>query len=548
MKRFNVVVIGGGPAGSTVSTLLKKYFPFSRVAVLEAASFPRHHVGESLLAGSTPVLKEMEVYDKIDAAGFPEKLGATYVWGADRKRWGFEFEEIDGQLQSDGIVLPKEYFKGWQVRRAEYDHILLNHAAEFGVEVIQGARVTQVRVEKEANRGVTFVANNQEHEFGADFIVDCSGQKGLLAQKFGLREFDPQLNNVAAYGYWKGANWKFQYAGHPGVTRILIASTPRGWIWYIPVTHDTISVGFVTHLSLAKQIGDVKGAYFDELRGCPEVAELLAPAQLTRLAEDQRFDVLVERDWSYTCTRMSGDGWLLVGDAAGFVDPILSSGVMLSHQNGQKAAYALNTVFGETNDSRIYSILEFYEATYRDALSAYRKMASFWYGNNFSCDGWWWEAWRQLFEANGENQLNDRSSFMRLASGYANRTESVSLFGSYTFSEAALLSRHLFRNKANGKAPSNLCGRIRLKDARFDQGFLFYGGRVHDTCRVASKVSRGYLDLFPSEQALIERLQVGSTIADLNFAPQRCIRTPEELVQQLDMLGLIQLQDVRSEG
>jgi flavin-dependent dehydrogenase len=540
MKRFDIVIIGGGPAGSTVGTLLKKYFPFSNIALLEAAIFPRHHVGESLLAGGTPVLKEMAVYDKIDAADFPEKLGASYVWGANGERWGFEFEEIDGQLQRDGVRLPKEYFKGWQVRRAEYDKILLDHAAEFGVEVFHGARVTQVRVEDEAPRGVTFVMDGREHEFEADFVVDCSGQKGVLAGKFGLREYDPKLNNIAIYGYWKGAKWKFEYAGHPGVTRILIASTPRGWIWYIPVTRDTISVGFVTHLSFVKEIGDIKSLYFDELRRSAEVAELLAPATLTRIAPDQRADLLVERDWSYTCKKMSGKGWMLVGDAAGFVDPILSSGVLLAHQNGQKAAYTLNTIFSEANPTRSQAVLQFYETAYGEMLSAYRQMAAYWYSNNFSRDGWWWEAWRQIFSANSENALNDRDSFMRLASGYANRTESLGLFGSYTLSEARHLARHLFA--PGGEAPQcyDQSIRIRLGKASLQQGFLFHGGKVHDTERVTNPSTNGYLDLFPGESRLVRRLMAGCTMAELTREPAKSARTPELLVTQLKQMGLIE--------
>lgn len=538
MRRFDVIIIGGGPAGSTVGTLLKKYFPFSHVGLLEAEIFPRHHVGESMLAGSTPVLKEMGVYDKIDAAGFPEKLGASYIWGSHGEQWGFEFEEINGQLQRDGIVLPKEYFKGWQVRRAEYDHILLDHAAEYGVEVLQGAKVTEVRVGTDANRGVTFVRDGRQYEWAADFIVDCSGQKAILGRKFGLRDYDPQLNNVAIYGYWKGAKWKFEYAGFPGITRILIASTERGWIWYIPVTGDTISVGFVTHKSFAKDAEDIKQTYLEEVRQSPEISELLAPAKLTRISADQRSELLVERDWSYTCRKMAGDGWLLVGDAAGFVDPILSSGVLLSHQNGQKAAYLLNSIFGEGSPERTASYLEFYEATYRQMLSAYRKMASYWYGNNFSRDGWWWQAWRQLFQANSENTLNDRDSFMRLASGYANRTESTSLFGSYTANEATYLARHLFRQ--DGAVPPAANEHVRLDDnASLVDGLIFYGGRIRKTHRVVNRATSNYIDLFPDELSLVTRLADGIHVADMRHAASGVIRTPDQLLHQLKELGVV---------
>ncbi|MBZ0290834.1 MAG: tryptophan 7-halogenase, partial [Anaerolineae bacterium] len=119
---YDLVIAGGGPAGSTVAAIIKKYAPHLRVLLLEKTHFPRHHVGESLLAGASPVLREMGAYDRVNAYGFPEKLGATYVWGQERKPWGFEFDQIIAQLVKNGRRLPELYTKGWQVRRGEYDH------------------------------------------------------------------------------------------------------------------------------------------------------------------------------------------------------------------------------------------------------------------------------------------------------------------------------------------------------------------------------------------------------------------------------------------
>ncbi len=141
---------------------------------------------------------------------------------------------------------------------------------------------------------------------------------------------------------------------------------------------------------------------------------------------------------------MSGPGWAIAGDAAGFVDPVLSSGVMLAHELGQKAAYTLNSAFRASSDEEVRSYWHFYEETYRTYLKAYRDMASFWYSNNFSMESWFWQARRTLAQNESEINLTDREAFNRLASGYATRAESLSLFGSYPLDEAQQLVDGLF--------------------------------------------------------------------------------------------------------
>ena len=545
MKRCDVAIIGGGPAGSTVACLLNKYAPHLKIEILEQSHFPRHHVGESLLAGGTPVLKEMGVYEKIDAAGFVEKFGASFVWGKPEATWHFDFSQICQQLESGGIVLPKEYFKGWQVTRAEYDKILLDHAKDCGVRVHEGARVADVRVEDAANRGITYVENGQAHELNCELVVDASGQGSVVARSLHLQEFDEQLRNVAIFGYWKGAKWKYEYVGNPQLTRILVASTPQGWLWYIPVRKDTISVGFVTHASLTNGLGDLQEQYFRQVRSSPEVADLLEPAQLLRISEDQPSDLVTVRDWSYTSRRMTGKGWISVGDAAGFVDPILSSGVMLAHVNGQKAAYTINSVFNSGDPARQAEYWQFYESTYREILKAYREMARFWYANNYSTDGWWWQAWRAIAQGGDMNLLTNRDAFVRLASGYANRLESVHLFGSYTLDEAMQLVDVFFGgNNSSNSQPGLLPDLhkeavLRLGDhAQFASGFLFFGGSIRDTRRLCNTSNGRFLDLYPSEVSLVERLNGGCSAGD--FLSQRTrIRKPDQLLCQLIEMGVV---------
>jgi flavin-dependent dehydrogenase len=555
MHKADVVIIGGGPAGSTVSALIKRYSPTLRVLLLEKAAFPRHHVGESLLAAGSPVLHEMGAYDKINNHGFVEKLGASYVWGRDRKPWGFEFDKLIAQLVAQGRRLPELYTKGWHVRRAEYDLLLLLTAAERGVEVRTEARVSDVSRDESTGRvtGVTYTDKFGTHTVASSLVLDCSGQDGLLGRKFKLRQYDDRMNNYALWGYWRGARWLKQYVGHPNLARIFVATTPLGWIWYIPVHRNVISVGFVTQRQILEdklKTSDPERLYLDEIRACPEMHGLLDRAQLVRLSADQRRDVCVIQDWSYDSQRMAGPGWAMVGDAAGFVDPILSSGVMLAHELGQKAAYAVNSTFAASTDAEIAAFWSFYEDTYRTYLRAYRDMAAFWYANNFSMESWWWEARRTLHRDASGVDVSDPEAFMRVASGYANRTESLSLFGSYPLHEATELVDGLFgRDKTRARIEEHFDGRpIRLQPAaKLGDGYYFFRGQLRKTRRVVNTDTAGYVDLHPGEDFLIDLLDGSHTLRDLNRVVDRVramdaqvpLRTGTELVVQLDNIGAI---------
>lgn len=554
MKQYDIVIIGGGPAGSTTATLTRRYAPHLRILLLEKARFPRHHIGESLLAGATPVLQEMEVYDDVDRAGFLEKLGATYVWGQNRQPWGFEFDTVVSQLAAQGKSLPKHFTKAWQVRRAEYDHLLLKHALASGVEVRQGARVTRVLRAGPGGRvsGVEYSDEGGSHSVQCAWVMDCSGQSALLANELKLREYDQQMNNYALFGYWKGAQWIYAYVGHPELTRICILTTPRGWLWYIPVSRDIMSVGLVTHRQTLKNMaGGPEKLYREELAACPEIQGLLKKAYLVRLTSDQKRDVCAIQDWSYTSRQISGPGWAMVGDAAGFADPILSSGVMLAHELGQKAAYTLVSTFSATSDQQISAYWQFYEETYRTYLRAYRDMASFWYSNNFSFENWFWQARRTLAQSGSEFNLSEREAFNRLSSGYATRAESLSLFGSYPLHEARQLVDGLFGSatQTDEMAARYTARPLRLKNAEVTDGLYFYQGAVRTTRRVVNRQNRSHLDLHPGEEILLNLFDGTHTLADLNELSSALQALPEtahmplrngtDLAVQLDLLGVL---------
>lgn len=551
MQHYDVIIAGGGPAGSTVGSLTKRFAPHLKVLLLEKTHFPRHHVGESLLAAATPVLHDMGVFDKINKYGFVEKLGATYIWGHDRKPWGFEFDELINKLALRGQRLPEIYIKAWQVRRAEYDHILLNHAAEMGVEVRQGARVGQVLRDRESGRvtGVEYQDQQGLHTATSTLFVDCTGQDALLGHEMKLREYDEHVNNYALWGYWKGSKWKFEYLGDPNLTRIFIVTTPRGWLWYIPVDTDVVSIGLVTHRQTLKQMkGGPEKLYREEIAACPEIQGLLDEAYLVRIAADQIRDVCAIQDWGYTNRKMSGPGWATAGDAAGFVDPILSSGTMLAHELGQKAAYTINSSFAASSDKLIEAYWNFYDETYHTALHAYREMARFWYSNNFSMESWWWNAQRLVAQQDQAVQLSNREAYTRLAFGYATRAESLCLFGSYPLDEAQHLVDGLFGEPFDRSTmTAQYANRPLLLrgDAQLTHGLYYFRGQIRRTKRVVSS-NKSYLDLHPGEEDLVQLIDGTHTLSDLDETVEKLrvqntkrIRSSIELLTQLDAIGAL---------
>lgn len=553
MAHYDVIIIGGGPAGSTVGTLIKRYSPHLRVLLLEKETFPRHHVGESLLPGSTPVLCEMGAYDKVKNYDFVSKLGASYIWGRDRKPWGFEFRSLQPSVDSPRMKLPEQYATGWHVRRSEYDHLLLQTAAEWDVEVRTGVKVHTIRVDQVTGRVVGVEIHDRQGVQSEDstWLLDCSGQDSLLSKTFRLRAYDDRMNNYALWGYWLGGKWKSEYLGHPDLARIFIATTPRGWIWYIPVKDDVASVGFVTHRQiLSEHRQSTNQLYFEEIQACPEMSDLLEGAELVHISADQRRDICAIRDWSYDSRQIAGPGWALVGDAAGFVDPILSSGVMLAHELGQKAAYTVNSSFANADDQQIGKYWEFYETSYRTYLHAYRDMAAFWYGNNFSMESWWWQARRGVAHSEKSPQLSDMEAFMRVASGYANRTESVSLFGSYQLYEARRVADGLFGEPPARRqiAQNNANRQLRLRpQAKLINGFCYHGGSVQSGRRIVNEGTGDFLDLHDGEDLLVEALSGDNTVEDLDrvVSGLRSVnawsaqRTTTELVAQLDGIGVL---------
>lgn len=413
-ERCDLLVVGGGPAGTTLATLVKRRAPGKRVILAEKAPGPRHHIGESLLPGLVPVLKELGVFEKIDAAGFPRKLGANYVWGKGRELWENDFNDVNvsEMLRRHG-ALPEKLEYAWQVRRSVYDEILLRHAEECGVEVRRGWAAREPLERGGRIAGVRFDKGDLE----AEWTADCSGQAGFLSRFRKIREYNDALKNVAAYAYFLGAPWKYQYSGHPDKTKIFVCATGSGWFWYIPIARDVVSVGLVTSQAFLKSTGLAPRALFErELARCEELAPLLAKAERIEDFDGTGQGFFTIQDWSYLNVSASGPGWLAAGDAAVFVDPILSSGVTLAHTGAHRAAYTLLTLWSEDGAGLAEALWRDYDLFCRESAAQFLVLALFWYGNDRSAERWWERA-RELQRAWLPFDIGDQTAFIAVSAG-----------------------------------------------------------------------------------------------------------------------------------
>jgi len=405
MIQYDVVVIGGGPAGSTVGGFLATMG--RRVLLLERERFPRHHIGESMIASTIDVLAEIGLEPKLEAAGFPVKSGGCFIWGESQQPWCIRFDEIPGRPTS------------FQVKRDVFDTILLDHAAELGVDVRQEARVTEVLMEGRRVVGVTFEHGGEVHNARAQYVIDASGLNAIVANKVSSRQPDEELKNMALYGYWRGRHPA--PAGLGGDIRptdrnnIIIQMLDTGWLWFIPLGFgDLVSVGYVTQrdrLPEGKGRSGLEDHYQDRLQASEEFQYLLSNSEYTG-----EFHTI--KDWSYRSAEMAGPGYFAVGDAACFVDPILSSGVYLAVLYAKLCAIGVNTCL--SNPERELLINEWYEGLYADTYTDYLQMARLWYHGDRKVHKWMKHAQDQLgSEVASEYVETDRSSFIGLATGNA---------------------------------------------------------------------------------------------------------------------------------
>ncbi len=318
----DVLVIGGGPAGSTVAPLLAEQG--HRVVLLEKSHHPRFHIGESLLPANLALFERLGVAEEIKAIGM-EKWGAEFVSPNHDHTQVFHFAD----------AWDKSMPYAYQVKRAEFDHILISNAARKGVEVHQGCRVRHVDFQPDQTALISARHDDgREVRWRAHFVVDASGRDTFLANRFQIKYRNPLHNSSAVYGHFAGAR---RYSGQQE-GNISIYWFEHGWFWFIPMQGDVTSVGMVTWPYHMKSKGPRTIEQFlrDGIASCPPLAERLSTARLVNAVE-------ATGNFSYVSERNHGSNYLLLGDAYAFIDPVFSSGVWLAMRSGVVAAETIDT-------------------------------------------------------------------------------------------------------------------------------------------------------------------------------------------------------------
>lgn len=360
---YECIVVGGGPAGSTVATLLADLG--RRVLLLERSRFPRHHIGESLMPQTYGTFKRLGMLDKLKASDFPTKESVQFVSASGKDSQPYYFTDRD----------PGEWSRTWQVPRDRFDQMMLDNAREHGVEVREGVGVSEVLFDGQRAVGVRAAENGASEQIGAKVVVDATGMGTLLSRQLGLRIADPDLKNAAIYTYYKGAHR--DEGQNAGGTIVIHTPDRKGWFWSIPLPGDVTSIGVVAPPSylFTGRGDDPLATLEEEVANCPGIKRRLEGAERTSQA-------YVTRDFSYRASRIAGEGWVLVGDAFAFLDPVYSSGVFLALKSGEMAADSIHAALdaGDLSGDRLgafapelmaglHNIRQLIHAFYDDAFS-----------------------------------------------------------------------------------------------------------------------------------------------------------------------------------
>ena len=366
-SEYDCIVIGGGPSGSTTAALVAD--AGYRVLLLERDVEPRRKVGESLMPETYWVFERLGVLDALKEGPFVEKVGVQFVSSSGKESSPFLFTRHD----------PRECSRTWHVERAKFDQFLLDNAAKKGVEVRRGARVLEVVFENDRAVGVrvgepALAGGGSGEIIRAKVIVDAAGQAGVLGSRFGLRNPNPKFRKTAIWGHFRGSR---RDVIDDGVMTVCFRTqSNNSWFWHIPLSNDIVSIGVVGDADyfFRPGAGTPDEVFAAEVADCPAMAKRLEGTEKVAGLD-------VVKEYSYATNRASGDGWVLVGDSWGFIDPIYSSGVWFALKSGQLAADAIieGLQTGNTSGEQLGKwVPDFAKGT-----TWVRKLAEAWYCGQF---------------------------------------------------------------------------------------------------------------------------------------------------------------------
>lgn len=414
---FDVIVIGGGPGGSTAAAFIA--MQGHRVLLLERETFPRYQIGESLLPVTIHgICRLLGVQERVAAAHFTRKRGGTFRWGNDLKPWTFTFGKNPDA--PGGFA--------YQVERAKFDKILLDNCREKGVDVREAHRVEEILFHDGRAIGVNFCNGTGERMSARSrYIVDAGGARARQYNPHvGERIFSKFFQNIALYGYFENC----ARLPPPNQGNIFCCAFEDGWFWYIPLSESLTSVGAVVSRQAAKWLQNGHEEALGHFVGrCPAIKELLLNAR--RVTQGMYGELRVRKDYSYCNSKFWTPGLALIGDAACFIDPVFSSGVHLSTYAALLVARSINTSL-RGNIPEDTSFNEFEGRYLREFANFYQFLLAF-YDMHQDQESYFWTARKIL---NTDESAND--AFVRLISGRSSPDEPVVAAGDYFRSRAGI--------------------------------------------------------------------------------------------------------------
>lgn len=427
---FDFAVAGGGPAGSSSAISLRQQG--HSVVLFERETFPRFHIGESLLSTANDAFAALGVSKQIEAASFPEKWGARL----------FTHDGQSGRYVDFTCVREVTRPQTYQVCREEFDRILLERAREVGVDVREACNVITCEFAPDAAiLEVTSRGDAAIRRVRVRALVDATGRGGLLARKFNLRTEEPRLANIAIYSHY--TNVPRLKAQRPDDIR-LIARSDAGWFWLIPISKELTSVGVVLPKALYRTLanGDSSEETLNRtISDTPIVAELMREAR-------REWPVRVEKDFSYSASAYAGDRWILAGDAGSFLDPVFSTGVSIAMESGIEAAAELHRALAR-NDFSAASFAAF-SRRQRKRFETFRRFVVGFYTPHF----------RDVFFSPEPPTLIFRSVATMLAGKWNaslwTRFLNQLFFGMISIQKRFKIARPVFRRDRNAGYPSEM--------------------------------------------------------------------------------------------